>query len=193
MPGNQVVTIRNTVVRRCQKKWVVAGLDWFGIELFDYPSDPVLTDPGLVCSVVSSGSPVGPLCAPLVIRDRCFVDQVFTNRQAQIRIGNPPEKSQKRFAKPLITPRRYRSLLDGDDTLNQARLAKQEGVSRARVTQILNLLDLDQGIQDYICGFDETDLRLKTLTERRLREMTRLSGNEQMRMFQTLGGSCRRI
>ena len=121
-----------------------------------------------------------------MIRDKCFVYQVFTNRQAQIRIGKHAEKSQKRFANPILVAQNYRSILDADDNLNQAKLAKREGVSRARVTQILNLLDLDQDIQDYVCGLADTDLRFKVLTDRSLRELVRLPPKEQRAALQLL-------
>lgn len=121
-----------------------------------------------------------------MIRDKCSVYQVFTNRRAQIRIGNLPEKPPKRFANRILTARRYRSLLDGDDTLNQARLAKQEGVNRARVSQILNLVELDQDVQDFVCGLDATDLRLKVLTERRLRGLLKMRLEDQKLAFYAL-------
>ena len=39
---------------------------------------------------------------------------------------------------------------------------------------MMHLLKLDTEIQDFILGLDETDERLKQLTERRLRELVKI-------------------
>jgi len=60
--------------------------------------------------------------------------------------------------------------LDAEPTRNRAEVALMFGVSRARVTQHLNLIKLPSGMVDYLA--DRTDSRpLSHFTERRLRPM----------------------
>jgi len=53
-----------------------------------------------------------------------------------------------------------------DEGLNQSQLAKKLGISRVRVTQILNLLKLPKEKQDYILKHGKQEL----VTERKLRK-----------------------
>jgi len=64
--------------------------------------------------------------------------------------------------------------LDDRQARSKAEVAELLGVSRAKVTQMMHLLKLDTEIQDFILGLDETDERLKQLTERRLRELVKI-------------------
>ncbi len=50
-------------------------------------------------------------------------------------------------ARWLLHARRYRALLDDKTFATQADIARQQGVSRARMTQIMNLLRLDESLQ----------------------------------------------
>lgn len=56
---------------------------------------------------------------------------------------------------------------------NQAELARKLGLSRARVTQIMNLLKLPVDIREYILQLPHTKQR--GFTERKLREIAALS------------------
>jgi len=57
---------------------------------------------------------------------------------------------------------------------SKAELARKEGLSRARVTQILNLINLAPEIQNYLMiTTDRKDLKI--LTERRLRDLTKIT------------------
>jgi hypothetical protein len=100
------------------------------------------------------------------------------------------EKSKKRpkiltidwYAKALV----YKRMLDKGVVGNKAELARKEGVSRARVTQILNLLNLAPEIQNYL--MTTTDRKnLRFLTERRLRTIASLANHdEQVQQFREL-------
>lgn len=69
---------------------------------------------------------------------------------------------------------------------NRAELAQKEGITRARVTQILNLLKLAPEIQDYLSGLTDESL-LKYFTERRLRQITSEKDTEtQLEKFNEL-------
>lgn len=51
---------------------------------------------------------------------------------------------------------KYKAYLDSGEVKSRADLARKLGVSRAKVTQMLNLLKLDKAIQIFIAGFDDT-------------------------------------
>ena len=69
---------------------------------------------------------------------------------------------------------------------NKAEIARIEGVSRARVTQILNLINLAPEIRNYLNYMaDQNDH--KTLTERRLRKIAKIDNHQlQIENFQKL-------
>ena len=63
------------------------------------------------------------------------------------------------------------------------------GLSVPRVFNILNLLKLDEKIQTFILSLDGRDKRLKVITERRLRPLTKIRDpDEQKRQFVELTG-----
>ena len=74
----------------------------------------------------------------------------------------------------------WKRLLDAGG-VNQADLARLHGLSRARVTQSLNLLKLHPSILEYIRHpASGSDLRL---TERKVRPLIRLTPDEQLRLL----------
>ena len=80
-------------------------------------------------------------------------------------------------------------MLEQGLVLSQADLARHLGVSRAKVTQMLNLLKLDEEIQEFILGLEKTDVRLNVLTERRLRPLAQLGSKQmQRKRFKEMAG-----
>ena len=79
-------------------------------------------------------------------------------------------------------------MLDSGETGTKAELANKLGVSRAKVTQVLNLLKLDEACKRFILALDEKDERLKLLTERRLRQLTQIkdSGRHKNEVWKIL-------
>ena len=68
----------------------------------------------------------------------------------------------------------------------KARIARMSGISRARVTQVMNLLNLQPEIQKYMNRMGH-NLDAKLITERRLREISLIQdSNEQLRAFRNL-------
>lgn len=66
----------------------------------------------------------------------------------------------------------WREELQSDPDLNQAKIAAREGISRARVTQIMNLLQLRAEIQnDLLCP--PAPLEIHSFPECRLRLLVR--------------------
>ena len=80
----------------------------------------------------------------------------------------------------------WRRLLDAGDAPNQADIARREGLTRARVTQVLGLLWLASEIQEHILSMPETVSR-STVTERALRPIAQIEDKrQQMAEFQQL-------
>ncbi|GAI99082.1 unnamed protein product [marine sediment metagenome] len=62
----------------------------------------------------------------------------------------------------------YKKMIDSGEVKNQADLARIKGVSRARITQIFNLLKLDSVIFKELINLGDP-LKSKIITERNLR------------------------
>jgi transcriptional regulator with XRE-family HTH domain len=74
------------------------------------------------------------------------------------------------YVNPILKAREFESILK-DQNLTQSQLAEKLGISRVRVTQILNLLKLPQGQQDYSIANGKE----KQITERQLRNKNNVS------------------
>jgi hypothetical protein len=74
--------------------------------------------------------------------------------------------------------------LDSGEITNQADIARREGITRARVTQVMGMLRLAPEIQQHILAFPQT-FRGPAITERALRPITAIEARgEQLREFQ---------
>jgi len=75
--------------------------------------------------------------------------------------------------------------LQSGEARSRADLARQEGVSATRITQVLALLDLHPAIRDAIRALPPGTPE-RYVAERRLRPLTRLPGREQIREIERL-------
>jgi hypothetical protein len=136
-----------------------------------------------------SGSPSNGFTELSYLRDKFQVFQVFENRAPLFKIGEKPAASPRTYSNPIRTALQYKGLLKSGHIETQAELASFLGVSRAKVTQMLNLLKLDGEIIEMVSGLDEEDERLRRVTERRLRELTQIEDEEeQMERFREMVG-----
>ena len=109
----------------------------------------------------------------------------------------PPRLSKPRPHKIPRTPRvaellrkaiEWQGLLESGDGTSKADIARREGLSRARVTQIMGLLCLVPQIQKHILILPKSASR-SAITERSLRPITLLEGQgEQLEAFEKLIG-----
>ena len=90
----------------------------------------------------------------------------------------PQESKTPRVAELLRKALAWRALLTSGEVSNQATIARREGITRARVTQILGLLRLAPEIQDHILSMPRTVGR-PTISERVLRSITMLEDQQQ--------------
>jgi len=89
------------------------------------------------------------------------------------------KKGQKHHRNPVILAKEWKEAIESGEYKSRADLARGKGISRARVTQILNLLKLDSEVQETVVRLGDP-LKSSGVTERRLRGMVGLSSKEQM-------------
>ena len=110
----------------------------------------------------------------------------FIKQQLVIITGEPPYnlKTDKRITKkllkeakpvarrpsPLEEALKYAEVLKEPSIVSRAQVGERFGVSRARVCQMLNLLDLDYSIQKYLLSIENVKEH-NYFTERRLRQV----------------------
>jgi DNA invertase Pin-like site-specific DNA recombinase len=92
-------------------------------------------------------------------RDRsAVIARHRTNRHAPPKIENPPQDSP-RVAKLLALALKFEGLIQRGEVKDYAELARLGRVSRARITQIMNLLNLSAEIQEEILADTNTSPR----------------------------------
>ena len=138
------------------------------------------------------GDPVSAFGKPLP-RHKCHIYQAHKPHSAFIGIGGKPALEPLkgvRHTNPIKRALYYQSLLDGGKVDSKAELAKHLGVVRSRVSTVLNLLNLDEEIQDFLLELDDGDERLKVLNERRLRPIALMKDREvqKERFWKLIGG-----
>ena len=97
-----------------------------------------------------------------------------------IRQKHGPEgpRSHQSYRNPIYLAREWQKALEDGDCPSKAALARELGVSRARVTQVLRLLRLDPEVLDAISALGDP-LPSPIVTERRLRPIVDLPPEEQ--------------
>jgi len=109
-----------------------------------------------VLPVLLSGSPDRNI-------DRTFTSIFYFPHKLTESIKNKPV-----YKNPLYLAKEYKKMIDSRIVKNHAELAKMKGISRARVTQILNLLKLKPQIIKELEKLGDP-LRSRIVTERLLR------------------------
>lgn len=119
-----------------------------------------------------------------VIKRRVPADGVVKTLPPQL--SKPkPKKTPKtpRVAELLRKAMEWEKLLESGEGVTRSVIAKREGLSRARVTQIMGLLNLAPDIQEYILSMTETVQR-PAMTERSLRHIMKLlEHKKQLEVF----------
>jgi hypothetical protein len=103
--------------------------------------------------------------------------------------GNPelPGEDVPRLARLLALAHRWNRLIDEGVIANRAEIARMMGLSRARVTQIADLLYLAPEIQDEILVPSSAETPQLDLSERAIRLITRIPAwSDQLRTWHAL-------
>ena len=129
-----------------------------------HPGDgPWSSDPG----------PEGAACHPELPAksgESCCVPSPVAAGQACGPRACAARARRPRIIDALACAREWRRLLDTGEVKNAAELARRQGVTRARISQLMSLLRLAPEILEYIDGLDGTEGGLH-LTARRLRDI----------------------
>ena len=107
----------------------------------------------------------------------------------------PPPRGKPKPPKAPRTPRvvellrkaiEWHALLESGEASNQADIARREGITRARVTQVMGMLRLAPQIQQHVLSMRDM-ARRPAITERALRPIAQIdSPKEQLQAFQAL-------
>jgi len=94
------------------------------------------------------------------------------------------------FHNPITRAREWQSILDAGECASRADLARRLGVSRARVTPVLGLLDLAPEVLEAVIGLGDP-LSHPVVTERSLRPLLKLPTEKQRRALVAITSSQR--
>lgn len=121
------------------------------------------------------------------LKRRVAPDQTVNALSAKARNRRPPRPPQTpKVVELLRSAQEWRRQLDAGEVTNQAEIARREGITRARVTQVMSLVRLAPDIQEYVLSLPET-VRRPIITERALRPIALLeTATDQKTRFQEL-------
>ena len=108
----------------------------------------------------------------------CNIDRTFTFTFNFPHKATKSNKTKSVYRNPIYLAKEYKQMIDNGQVKNQSGLARNLGISRARVTQILSLLKLDPLIVQELEKFGDP-LKSKIITERMLRPYVNKSPQEQ--------------
>jgi hypothetical protein len=100
----------------------------------------------------------------------CNIDRTFMYKfyfQTAVKNSSIPRKT---YRNPIFLAREYKKIIYSGKVKNQAELARLKGISRTRVTQILNLLKLDKNIIDRL-EQNRDPMDKKVISEKELRKI----------------------
>ena len=112
------------------------------------------------------------------MKRRVASDQTVNALSAKARKRKPPKTPQTpKVVQLLRTAQEWRRQLDAGEVENQAAIARREGLTRARVTQVMGLLRLAPEIQELVLTLPTVAGR-SIITERSLRSIVLLPDPE---------------
>lgn len=118
-----------------------------------------------------------------------FQFETSSSSHGRQRVGSPkPKKSSTPAKLPHITKLmalaiRLEHLLAAGQVKDQAEIARTAGITRARVTQIINLTQLAPDIQEAILDLEPTTDHVPRFREREVRTIAILPNWEKQRML----------
>ncbi len=115
------------------------------------------------------------------------VYKTLQSRRVVFRWERPQAESERVYASPLLEAKRYASILQHDPLVKtQADLAREIGVSRVRITQVMSLLRLAPEIQEHLLRLEDQQA-IRFFRERRLRPLIQIEDpRRQVEEFQKL-------
>lgn len=128
--------------------------------------------------VVVAFGPMGILedCDIGTLTRRIDADQVVHVVPSARGILKPTEPKTSRVTELLRMAIEWRRQIDAGEVQNKAEIARREGITRARVTQVMSLLRLPPEFQEQLLTMSDI-IRRSAVTERRLRPI--INGTEK--------------
>ena len=122
------------------------------------------------------------------------------DRRTVFRWGQPPSEPARVYTSPMLEARRDSGILENDPFVKtQADMARDMGVSRVRITQIMNLLKPAPEVQERLLRLEDEEA-VRFFSSHRLRPRVQIEDpNHQVRKFRKMlaqvqrvaGGGCR--
>ena len=118
---------------------------------------------------------------------RVTAERVVSAAPAHRGTPRPPRERRTPWVVELLRKAlEWQALLESGGTTNQAEIAEREGITRARVTQVLGLLRLAPEIQEHIVSMPSIVPR-PAITERALRPIAQIEDpRQQLAAFDAL-------
>lgn len=100
----------------------------------------------------------------------------------------PKEPETPRVLELLRRAKEWQTLLESGQVRSQAEIARREGITRARVTQVMGMLRLAPEIQEHVLSLPRT-VRRPAISERTLRPIAQLDdpADQKARFAQLVG------
>jgi hypothetical protein len=118
---------------------------------------------------------------------RVAADRVVHAVPSRVLHRKPPKAPRTpRVVELLRKALEWQALLESGEASNQAAIARQEGITRARVTQVMGLLRLAPEIQEHVFSLPDM-VRWPAISERALRPIAQIEDHKnQLAEFQEL-------
>jgi hypothetical protein len=118
---------------------------------------------------------------------RVPADRVINALPPRARNRKPPRAPRTpRVVELLRKALEWQALLESGEVANQAEIARREGITRARVTQVMGMLQLAPEIQQHVLSLPDM-VRRPAITERALRPIAQLpQKRDQLHAFHQL-------
>jgi hypothetical protein len=122
--------------------------------------------------------------SPSKLKDRTFRATFHFLDDGKLQRANV-RRVPRLYRNPVILAQAWQQAITSGEYHTRAEFARRQGISRARVTQVLNLMNLAPDVLDTIAALSDP-LCSRTITERVLRSLVRRSEDEQCRAISKL-------
>jgi len=121
------------------------------------------------------------------------VHKALQGRRVVFHWERSPTEVEPVYTSPLLEAKTYAGILKNDPFVKtQAELAREMGVSRVRITQVMNLLRLVPEVQEQLLQIEDQKA-IRFFSEHRLRPLVQIEDTDlQVREFQKMLGQVQR-
>jgi hypothetical protein len=106
--------------------------------------------------------------------------------------GDTEQENHEVARHPIWRVFDWQRRLDKDKALTKVQIGEQEGLSKARMTQMFSLLQLPQNAQDYLADLTAPEL-IRAFSVRQLMGVAKAPASERPEVFQRMRADCERL